>query len=136
MSQYVPEITTEGLKQVLTRGDDALKKMQCTEVIGKDGSYIGTLIIPNNHGGMTIYDDIFNHAEALSVRSNSVFIFEEPEEPDTIAPVIDEKPVEPVDEDNVTVEPLPDTECPYCDFIAHSATGLMNHIRAKHKKEG
>ena len=58
------------LSDLRKRSTAEIKVFPSVEVIGEEGEYIGTLIIPPVVGGMTIYDDIKTNAEYLGVRSN------------------------------------------------------------------
>ena len=64
----LPTITIERLNNLL-RGNETIPTV---EVLNDNGDYKGVFVSPPKEGGMTIYDDIKNHAEYLGVRGNSV----------------------------------------------------------------
>lgn len=106
----IPEITLKQLQQL-----DNID-IPTVNIVDDDGNYQATLVIPQKIGGMTIYDEIKNHAEYLGVRGNSV---------------LDPKIVNDFMGKNNDVKKS--TECPECGFIAKNLFGLNAHIRGKHK---
>ena len=108
----IPEMVIEDFNILST---NEKRNMLCTEIVTKNGDYIGTWICPVNLAGIDIV--IRTNAEYLGVRSNSVY---QPPEPE---------PEEPEEIYN----PL---ACDYCGKFCKTTAGRMAHERAcEHNSE-
>ena len=79
----LPEITIEGLLSVMKRGTQAVKRLQCCDIVNKNGDYIATLIVP-------FTDYAKESASVCGVLSNSNWHLPEEPEGEVIEQAVEE----------------------------------------------